>query len=130
MQSDILKTKRVVCIFIMFLLISSCNKKNDLENQITIKINSIDSKSKQRRVNLFDTVEVRKERSGYLMKTFPVENIYIMDSMGSVKIKIDSTKLYKIFVLGYKAFGPEMYYPGHLKDGQEVNIEVIPLGDR
>lgn len=130
MQSNILNTKIVVYISILFFLISSCKNENDLKNQITIKINSIDSKTKQRRVNFFDTVEVRKEGFGFIKKTFPVEKIYIMDSMGSVKIKIDSTKLYKIFVLGIKAFGPEMYYPGHLKDGQEVNIEVISLENR
>lgn len=125
MQLNIRKTKIVVCISVIALLISNCNRKTDSENQITIKINSIDSKTKQRRVNLFDIVEVRKERFGYLTKTFPVEKKYTMDSMGSVKIKIDTTKLYKIFVLGSKAFGPEMYYPGYLKDGQEINIEVI-----
>lgn len=127
MQLNIHKTKLAVCISILALLISNCNRKTDSENQITITINSIDSKSKQRRVNLFDTVEVRKEKFGYLTKTFPVEKKYIMDSMGSVKIKIDTTKLYQIFVLGSKAFGPEMYYPGYLEDGQEINIEVISL---
>lgn len=125
MKLNIRKTKIVVCISILALLISNCNRKTDSENEITVKINSIDSKTKKRRVNLFDTVEVRKERFGYLTKTFPVEKKYIMDSTGSVKIKIDTTKLYKVFVLGFKAFGPEMYYPGHLKDGQEINIEVI-----
>jgi hypothetical protein len=127
MQLNIRKTKIVVCISVLALLISNCNRKTDSENQITIKINSIDSKTKQRRVSFFDTIEVRKERFGYLTKTFPVEKKYVMDSKGSVKIKIDTTKLYKIFVLGFKAFGSEMYYPGHLKDGQEINIEVISL---
>lgn len=130
MQLNIRKAKIMICISVIALLISNCNRKTDSENQITIKINSIDSKTKQRRVNLFDTVEVRKERFGYLTKTFPVGKIYIMDSMGSVKIKIDTTKLYKVFVLGFKAFGPEMYYPGYLKDGQEINIEVISLENR
>ncbi|MRX42021.1 hypothetical protein GJU43_22320 [Flavobacterium sp. LC2016-23] len=71
MQLNIDKTKLAVCISILALLISNCSRKTDSENQITIKINSIDSKSKQRRVNLFDTVEVRKEKFGYLTKTFP-----------------------------------------------------------
>jgi hypothetical protein len=129
MQLNTLKTNILICASLIFLNLS-CNKKTNLKNQITIKVNSIDSKTKQRRVNFFDTVEVRKESFGFLTKSFPVEKKYVMDSMGSVKIKIDSTKLYKIFVLGFKAFGPEMYYPGYLKEGQEVNIEVISLENR
>jgi preprotein translocase subunit SecF len=124
MQSNLPDTKILVYISVLFFLISSCKKEIDFENQITIKINSIDSKTKQRRVNFFDNVEVRKEGFGFIKKTFPVEKIYTMDSMGSVKIKIDTTKIYDISVLGLKVLGGDMYYPGHLKDGQEVNIEV------
>ncbi|MDR7209619.1 hypothetical protein [Flavobacterium piscis] len=130
MQLNILKEKIVICISIMFLLILSCNKKNDLENQITIKINSIDSKTKQPRINMFDHVVVRKEGIGYLMKTFDKVGEYITDSTGSVKIKIDSTKIYDISVTGLNVLGGDMYYPGHLKDGQEVNIEVVSLENR
>lgn len=73
MQSNIIDTKILVYISVLFFLISSCKKGNDLENQITIKITSIDSKTKQRRVNMFDTVEVREEGFGFIKKTFPVK---------------------------------------------------------
>ncbi len=130
MQPNILNTKILVSISVMVFLITSCKNKNDLENQITIKINSIDSKTKQLRVNFFDTVEVRKEGFGFIKKTFPVEKIYIMDSMGSVKIKIDTTKIYDISVSGLEVLGGDMYFPGHLKEGQEVNIEVRSYENR
>jgi hypothetical protein len=126
------KTKftRIILFFSLVLTLANCNRKSDLENQITIKINSIDGKTKQRRVNMFDTVVVRKEGIGYLMKTFDKVGEYITDSTGSVKVKIDSTKIYDISVSGLNALGGDMYYPGHLKDGQEVNIEVISFEDR
>lgn len=129
MQSNILKTKIVVCISIMFFLISSCNKKNDLENQITIKINSIDSKTKKPRVNAFDTIEVRMRCVGYLMKTFKKVGEYTTDSTGSVKIKLDSTEQYIFLLRGPNIYGSaeftEAFTKERLKDGQEVNIEVI-----
>lgn len=53
-----------------------------------------------------------------------------MDSMGSVKIKIDTTKIYDISVSGLNVLGGDMYYPGHLKDGQEVNIVVKSFENR
>lgn len=130
MQPNTLNTKILLYISVLFFLISSCKKGNDLENQITIKINSIDRETKQRRVNFFDTVEVRKEGFGFIKKTFPVEKIYIMDSMGSVKIKIDTTKIYDISVFGLGVLGGDMYFPGHLKEGQEVSIEVMSLEKR
>lgn len=130
MQSKTLKTKIMVCISILALSISSCTKKTNLENQITIKINSIDGKTKQRRINVFDTVVVRKEGIGYLMKTFDKVGEYITDSNGSLEVKIDSSKIYDISVSGLNVLGGDMYYPGHLKDGQEVNIEVISLENR
>lgn len=134
MQPNILNTKILAYISVLFFLITSCKKENDLEHQITIKINSIDSKTKQRRVNFFDTVEVRKERFGFLTKTFPVEKIYIMDSMGSVKIKVDSTEGYRFMISGPNIYGSanftEAFTKEKLKDGQEVSIEVISLENR
>ena len=47
------------------MLIYSCTNKTNCENQITIKINSIDVKTKQLRVNMFDTVDVRITKSGF-----------------------------------------------------------------
>jgi hypothetical protein len=129
MQLNILKTRIVVCNSIMVFLILSCNKKNDLKNQITIKINSIDNKTKLARVNAFDTIEVRMQGFGYLTKTFDKVGEYVTDSTGSVKVKLDCTEEY-IFILG----GPNIYGSAEfteaftkekLKDGQEVNIEVI-----
>jgi len=111
------------------LLFVNCTWKGNLNNKITIKINSIDEKSKQRRKNMFDTVEVRKEGFGYLMKTFKVVGVYRTDSTGSVKINIDSTKINQIFVSGLHEYGSEMYYPGYLKNNQQVDIEVRSYKD-
>ena len=124
MQSKIHKTKIILFISALALSTSNCNKKSENENQITIKINSIDEESKKRRVNMFDTLEVSKERPGLFTKRFTTERMYITDSMGSVKIKIDPTKIYDFSVSGLNVLGGDMYYPGFLKDGQEVNIEV------
>ena len=131
MQSKILKAKIVVCAFVIALSISNCTKKTDLENQITVKINSIDSETKQRRVNAFDTVEVRIEGIGYLMKTFSKVGEYIIDSTGSVKIKIDCTEGYTFTVFGPNLYGSERFTKKEkLKDGQEINIQVIHLEKR
>jgi hypothetical protein len=111
-------------------LISNCNSKSDLKDKITITINSIDKETKQRRVNMFDTVIVRRESIGYLKKTFDKVGEYVTDSTGSIKIKIDSSKVYDISVSGLNVLGGDMYYPESLKNGQEVNIEVFPIGDR
>ncbi|REG96039.1 hypothetical protein C8P67_11111 [Flavobacterium aquicola] len=134
MQSKISKMKIVISISIIALLISNCGRKTDLENQITITITSVDSKTKQRRINTFDTIEVRKEGMGYLMRTYPKVGEYITDSMGSVKIKIDSTDGYR-FMLNKKGFYgsesfAEPFTKEKLKDGQEINIEAISLEER
>jgi hypothetical protein len=107
MQSKILKMSIVLCVSLVAILNSNCKGKSDLEGQITITINSIDKETKQRRINKFDTVVVRKEGIGYLTKTFDKIGEYVTDSTGS-----------------------DMYYPGYLKDGQEVNIGVISLENR
>lgn len=130
MQSRILKLEIVVFASLLSLLISNCNMKDDSKNQITITINSVDKETKQRRVNKFDTVVVRKEGIGYLMKTFDKVGQYVTDSTGSVKIRIDSSKIYDISVSGLNVLGGDMYNPGYLKDDQEVNIEVISLEKR
>jgi hypothetical protein len=130
MQSRILKLEIVVFASLLSLLISNCNMKDDSKNQITITINSVDKETKQRRVNKFDTVVVRKEGIGYLMKTFDKVGQYVTDSTGSVKIRIDSSKICDISVSGLNVLGGDMYNPGYLKDGQEVNIEVISIENR
>ncbi len=123
MQSNILKTTIGL---VALLLISSCSNKNELKNQITIEINSIDSETKQARVNMFDSVIVRKEGIGYLMKTFETVGEYVTDSTGSVKIKIDRTEKYQISLYGFHAYGGDYFDKEELKDGQELNIEVVP----
>lgn len=134
MKLNILNTKILVYIYVLFFLISSCKKGNDLENQITIKINSNDSKTKQRRVNMYDTIDVRMQGIGFLTQSFDKVGEYVTDSTGSVKIKLDGTEEY-IFILS----GPNIYGSAEfaraftkekLKDDQEVNIEVISLENR
>ncbi|TDD99956.1 hypothetical protein [Flavobacterium sandaracinum] len=104
--------------------------EEEKENQITITINSVDKETKQRRVNKFDTVIVRKEGIGYLMKTFDKVGQYVTDPTGSVKIKIDSSKICDISVSGLNVLGGDMYNPGYLKDGQEINIEVVSIRNK
>ena len=123
-QSNIYKEGVIIFTLCFTLLFVNCKLKGNLDNQITIKINSIDEKTKKRRINMFDTVEVRKEGFGWLMKTFNVVGVYRTDSTGSVKIKIDSTKISEISVKGLHELGGEMYYPKYLKNNQEVDIEV------
>ena len=134
MKSNILNTKILVCISVLIFLISSCKNENDLENQITIKINSIDSKTKQRRVNMFDTIDVRMAKFGFPMRRFVKVAEYIIDSTGSVKIKIDSTKGYSFFLSGLNVYGSENFDEAFtkekLKNGQEVNIEAISFENR
>ena len=108
----------------------NCKEKSDLENQITITINSIDKETKKRRVNLFDTVVVRKEGIGLLKKTFDKVGEYVTDSTGSVKVKIDSSKIFDISISGLNVLGSDVYYPGYLKDGQEVNVEVFSIENK
>ena len=126
MQSNILNVKMTLCFSIITLLISSCNGENNLKNQITIKINSVDNETKKRRVNAFDTIEVRKQGVGYLMKTFNTVGQYVTDSTGSVKIKIDRTEKYQIRLYGIHVYGGGDLYGEELKDGQEVNIDIVP----
>ncbi len=109
------------------LVISSCNRKIDLENQITIKINSIDSKTKLPRINAFDTIDVRIESIGFPTKRFPKIAEYVTDSSGSVKIKIDRTEKYLLLLGAPYIFGSEDIVGQNLKDEQEINIEAIHL---
>ncbi|MEC4049004.1 hypothetical protein OX284_006160 [Flavobacterium sp. SUN046] len=91
---------KIVLISIVSLLFLNCNNSN-LKNQITIKINSIDSKTKIPRINTFDTIEVNKEGVGYLMKTFVEVGEYVIDLMGSVKLKLIILKTIKLDYMVY-----------------------------
>ncbi|WP_284460119.1 hypothetical protein [Chryseobacterium sp.] len=130
MRLNILKTKIAVGISIICFF-SGCKKKSDLENQIIIKINAIDNKTKQPRANTFDTIEIKRESAGYLTKTFDKIEERVTDSSGSIKIKIDCTKGYKFLLRKKKFYGSESFGEPFnrekLKDGQEVNIEVMSL---
>lgn len=123
MQFKILRTEAIIYVF-MILLLVNCKGRSDSENQITITIHAIDKNTQERRINVFDTVVVSKEGFGFLKKTFNKVGEYRTDSMGSVRIKIDSTKIFTVFVSGLNVYGSDMYFPGNLKNEQEVNIEV------
>ena len=119
MQSKTLKIKNAIFFFLIVILISNCKGKSDSENQITIKINLIDSKTKQPRINAFDTIEVRKEGLGYLMKTFDKINECITDTSGSLKIKIDKSEKYMFLLKRRNYFGSETFDGELLKDGKK-----------
>ena len=127
MQSIITKIELIICYSLVLILFVNCKKVSDFENQITITINSIDKKTKQRRINMFDNVVVRKEGIGFLKKTFNKVGEYVTDAKGSVKIQIDASKICDISVSGLNVLGGDMFYPGNLNDGQEINIEVFSI---
>ena len=128
MQSNALKLKRIISTVFLLILFVTCNKKTDFENQITIKLNCIDIKTKEYRVNKFDTIEVSKATFGIFTQRFIKVEEYVTNSEGSVKIKIDSTQEYSFSIRGPYIYGSanfaEAYTKERLKDGQEVNIEV------
>jgi len=130
MQSHILISKIIVCISTLF-LIAGCNEKKDSENQITITVRSVDSKTKNPRINMFDTIVIRKEGIGYLTKTYTKVGEYITDSTGSVKIKVDRNEGYIFLLSRMGVYGSENFAEAFtkekLKDGQIVNIKAIPI---
>lgn len=128
MQLNILKTKRVLCISLVIMLISSCTKKTALESQITIKINSIDSDTGQPRINKFDTIEVRIAEFGIPMRKYVKVADYVTDYKGSVITKLDSNKEYHFILRGPYVYGAKEFSERELKNNQEINIEVIPIG--
>ena len=129
-----MKMKTILCFFVGALLICSCTNKTNSENQITIKINSIDVKTKQLRVNMFDTVDVRMTKFGFPTQKYVKVAEYITDSTGSVEIKCDSNEEYRFMISGANIYGSanftKAFSKEKLKDGQEVNIEVISLDNR
>jgi len=118
---------KVILVILTTAFFLNC-KKADVEDQITIKINSIDKETKRIRVNKFDTVIIKKEGKGYLMKTFNAIGKYATDSTGAVTVKIDPSKIYDISITGIEVLGGEIIYPENFKsDQQELDIEVIHL---
>lgn len=126
--------KKIICISVVAMLISSCTNKTNSENQITIKINSIDVKTKQLRVNMFDTLDVRMTKSGFPTQKYVKVAEYITDSTGSVEIKCDSNEEYRFMISGPNVYGSanftKPFTKEKLKDGQVVNIEVVTLDNR
>ena len=131
MLSNILKIKNEIFVFLILTLIINCKGRNDLENQIAIKITLINRDTKQPRINSFDTIEVTKEGIGLLTKSFDKVAEYITDSTGSIKIKINSNEGYKFSISRKGFYGSENFSDAFtkekLKDGQEINIEVFPI---
>lgn len=127
----IMKIKTILCFFVGALLICSCTNKTNSENQITIKINSIDVKTKQLRVNMFDTVDVRMTKLGFPIQKYVKVAEYITDYTGSVEIKCDSNEEYRFMISGPNVYGSanftKAFTKEKLKDGQVVNIEVVTL---
>ena len=134
MQSIIVNTKQIIFVFAVVFLNLGCARKPNLKNQITIKIISIDSETKQARVNKFDTIDVRMRAFGYFIQSFEKIGEYVTDSTGSVEIKLDSTEEYRFILDGSNIHGSaaftEAFSKERLKDGQEVNIEVISRKNR
>lgn len=131
MLSNILKIKNEIFVFLILTLIINCKGRNDLENQIAIKITLINRDTKQPRINSFDTIEVTKEGIGLLTKSFDKVAEYITDSTGSIKIKINSNEGYNFSISRKGFYGSENFSDAFtkekLKDGQEINIEVFPI---
>lgn len=130
MRLNILKIRIIINVLIVYTFFS-CKEKNDLESQITIKMTTIDYKTKQPRTGTFDTVEIMKEKARYLMKNFTKIEECVTDSTGSFKVKINPDTGYK-FILRKKGFyGSESFGRSfskeQLKDGQEINIQVMHL---
>ncbi len=130
MKSKILKISTVLCALAVPILISSCEGKSDPENQITVTINSVDIDTKENRVNMFDTIEVRVARWGIPMRRYVEVAECITDSSGSVKVKLDRNEKYLFMLGGKNIFGSTEFSKGELKDGQEVNLEVFSLEGR
>lgn len=130
MQLKIHRTIKLIFFYNVIILILSCGNKNNSENQITIIINSIDNKTKQHRVNMFDTIDVRIAEFGFPKKKYVKIAEYITDSKGSVRVKLDSNEEYHFILGGSYIYGAEEFSSGELKDGQEINIEVISLENR
>jgi hypothetical protein len=131
MKSKIFTIRIVSCSLVVAILISSCERKSDPKNQITIIINSVDGNTKENRVNMFDTIEVRIERFGFPKKKYVKVAEYTTDFAGSVSVKLDRNEAY-LFMLGGKRkfFGSERFSTEDRKDGKKVNIKVISLDDR
>ena len=127
MQSKIINYSLFLYVLIVVFFSKGCTKKTDLENQITIKINSIDSETKKPRVNTFDTIHVRIAKFGFPMRKYVKIRQLVTDSNGSIIAKFYKNEEYHFIIGGKLIYGATEIYEKDLKDYQEVDIEVISL---
>ena len=80
---------------------------------------------------MFDTIDVRVARPGFLKRQYVKVAEYVTDSTGSVEVKLDRNEEYH-FMLGGKRpfFGSTDFSTEDRKNGKRVDIEVISLEDR
>lgn len=122
--------KTIIYILAIALSILSCSKKNNLKNQITIIINSIDNKTKLPRINKFDTIDIRIAKFGFPIRRYVKVAECVTGPKGSVTVKLDRNEEYHFILGGSYIYGATEFSEGELNDGQEVNIEVISLENR
>jgi hypothetical protein len=131
MHSKILKISTVSCALLVAILISSCEGKKDLANQITVTINSVDEYTRENRVNMFDTIEVREARIGFPVRRYVKVAEYITDSTGSVKVKLYKNEEYLFMLSGKgKTDGSLWFSKEDLSDGENVKIEAKSFENR
>jgi hypothetical protein len=128
MLSNVIKIKSATFAILLLVVFETCNQKSDFKNQITIKLNSIDSKTKQLRINKFDTIEVSKSKFGLFARRYVKVAEYVTNPNGSVKIKLDSTERYCFSIRAPYHYGTEYFTEDFtkeiLKDGSIINLEV------
>ena len=125
MSTNNIKKIIVLCIlFIPLTIVIICNKKTDLENQITITLRSIDSETKQPRPK--DTVEIEMGKWGIPMRRYVKVGQYITDSLGLVKINLDRSERYRFNLYGSHVSSFAEFAEDELKNGQKITIEVVP----
>lgn len=124
MLSQIVKTIFFLLIgMLVYTLLNEFLKNRDA-NYINIKINAIDKRTNQLRVNKFDSVIIETEGLGYWVKTFKVTGRYKIDSTGFIKIKINSKKINFINLYGDSVMGTDYYSACKLKENQVIDVLV------
>ena len=122
MKPMILKKPLIIiaCLCIVFF---SCEKKSELVN-VTIKV--VDSKTKKPREN--DSIELRIEKFGFPVKQYPLVAIYVSDSNGEAKIKVQKDEVYHLIVsgepmmLGFADFGN-----GNMGNGSFITVDMVKI---
>lgn len=122
MLYKILSTKKLhnytcLCLSVLFF---NCSTKED----ISVTICSIDENTNLNRINKFDSVLVMVEDKGFLTKTFKEVGKYVTDSLGSVTIKIDNSKIYDFSIFSKDKYGADMYPADYFKNLDTVKIKI------